>query len=269
MFRREREFRIFTWSSTIFLALIGVLLIIKKDENVVWQPLGSYGKAIVTIAIIYLIWFSIRWQNRERELGYRHAKVITGISKILHFFDKGYFSDDKEFVLFPDEHWRTWGKTEVYSSKRYFRANLITGTWSLGFLAIMDENFSHNYLVGFPLTVVSGKISTCGMLMIPINQMHHLSRKIISAKRQSKTQDVVLFCFRYLEWWKKHLEMLKRKEGVSVTTKSFLESLTPEDLVLNSILSSLSLTSSADTVVNAILKDIKNRFPNVYAVCDC
>lgn len=137
MFRREREFRIFTWSSTIFLALMGVLLVIRKDENIVWQPLGLYGKAIVTIALLYLIWFSIRWQNRERELGYRHAKVITGISQVLHFFDKGYFSDDKEFVLFPDEHWQAWGNTNVSSPKRLFRANLITGTWSLGFLAIM------------------------------------------------------------------------------------------------------------------------------------
>lgn len=136
-------------------------------------------------------------------------------------------------------------------------------------VGIMDEYFSQNYLVGFPLTVVSGKIPTCGMLMIPINQMHHLSRKIISAKKQNKIQDVVLFCFRYLEWWKKHLEMLKRKEGVSDSTNSFLKSLTPEDSVLNTLLSGVNLSSCADTVVCSILNDIKNRFPNVYAVCDC
>ncbi len=157
MFRREREFRVFTWSSTIFLALMAVLLVTRKDENVVWQPLGVYGKTIVTFALIYLIWFSIRWQNRERELGYRHAKVITGISKILHFFDKGYFGDDKDFVLFSDKHWQEWGNTEVFSSKRYFRANLITGTWSLGFLAIMMVWLSEGW--DFIKTVISQYIS--------------------------------------------------------------------------------------------------------------
>ncbi len=136
-------------------------------------------------------------------------------------------------------------------------------------VGIMDENFSDNYLVGDPLTIVFGKISTCGMLTGPIDRMHHLARKIISAKKQNKTQDVIIFCFRYLEWWKKHLEILKRKENVSVPTKPFLESLAPEDLELNTYYSSLNLSSSADKVVYAILNDIQNRFPNVYAVCDC
>jgi hypothetical protein len=37
-YRREREYRIFTWTSNILLALIGALLITKLPENIVWKP---------------------------------------------------------------------------------------------------------------------------------------------------------------------------------------------------------------------------------------
>jgi len=41
IFRREREFKIFTWSGTLFLGLIGLLLILKDKEMVV----TSFGKS--------------------------------------------------------------------------------------------------------------------------------------------------------------------------------------------------------------------------------
>ena len=36
-YRREREYRIFAWSSSLLTALIGALLITKQSDLVIWQ----------------------------------------------------------------------------------------------------------------------------------------------------------------------------------------------------------------------------------------
>lgn len=103
MFRRDREFKIFTWSSALFVALIGALLIVRNTETIVWQHLGLVGKIIVSITVGLMTIYSISWQNRERRLCCRNAIVITKISKLLHCFDRGYYGLEEETSLFPSE----------------------------------------------------------------------------------------------------------------------------------------------------------------------
>jgi hypothetical protein len=136
MFRREREFKIFFWSGTLFLGLISLLLILEENEDAVWKSYGTIGTIITSIAVIILGLFSISWQNRERYLGNQNIKVISKINKLLHCFDAEYFDLEKNAALFPLK-WSNWGETEVYSIKRYFRANLITATWLLCLLVLI------------------------------------------------------------------------------------------------------------------------------------
>lgn len=133
MFRREREFKIFAWSGTLFLGLIGLLLILKDEETIVWKLYGIGGRIIASISIIALGLYSISWQNRERRLGNRHAKIVAKINKLLHCFDTEYFGLEKD-TLFPLE-WSNWGEAKISSIKRYFRANLVTATWFLCLLS--------------------------------------------------------------------------------------------------------------------------------------
>ncbi len=141
MFRREREFKIFTWSSTMFLALMGVLLVVKKPETILWLQFGLAGRIIASITICILIFYSISWQNRERRLGNRHAQVTASINKLLHCFDNEYFDLRNGQTLFPIE-WENWGQANISSMKRFLRANLVTATWLLGVLDIFAIWFS-------------------------------------------------------------------------------------------------------------------------------
>jgi len=135
MFRRGREFRIFAWSSAVFIALIG-LVIVKPSGDFLWEGHGIGGKIIASIPLFILFFYSIVWQNRERRLGNRNARVVAKIHKLLHCFDKNYFDSDNEQTLFPVE-WEKWGQSNLLSKERFLRGNLITGTWFLGILAIL------------------------------------------------------------------------------------------------------------------------------------
>lgn len=136
MFRREREFRVFIWSSTIFVAIIGLLLVSKQTETVIWRHYGIIGKTISSIALFALVVFSISWQNRERIFAVANQRIIAKMNELLHCFDNKYFWFDTEKTLFPLK-WKNWGQGDVQSISRLFRANLITATWVLGFLSIM------------------------------------------------------------------------------------------------------------------------------------
>lgn len=136
MFRREREFKIFSWSTTLFIGLIVILLVLKKDEIVAWRMYGIGGRLTATVTAMFLGMFSIGWQNRERRLGNRHASVIAKINKIFHCFEEGYFEIDSNEALYP-KRWINWGGANISSFQRYFRANLVTATWFLCFLGVL------------------------------------------------------------------------------------------------------------------------------------
>ncbi|NTV41220.1 MAG: hypothetical protein HGA61_03015 [Candidatus Moranbacteria bacterium] len=143
MFRRAREFKIFSWSSGIFVALMaGLLLVIEKkiETNTVFQ-FGMGEKFFLSSAILLMAVVSISWQNRERKFGNQNSRVLTDINKLLHCFDSAYFglvdeNDVPKTLLL--KKWEKWGgKESLLSVKRYFRGNLVTITWVLGFFDII------------------------------------------------------------------------------------------------------------------------------------
>lgn len=140
-FRRERAYRIFTWSSTILSALIGVLLITKQTETVIWKTYGIWGNVVASITVVLIVFYSIFWQQRTSRYRSLNAQVISRISRIFHFFDDGFF-DSEEGAIFPDE-WKASGQQlkEVSMFRlivgRLFKANYISATFLLGILAII------------------------------------------------------------------------------------------------------------------------------------
>jgi len=139
-YRREREYRIFAWSSSIFTALIGALLITRQTGSVIWQTYGIWGNLVASIAVILITVYSGLWQTRNSRFRGQNAQVISRINKLLHCFEKGYFDNSGE-ALFPDE-WTGYGKSKSKSSfskflARVFAVNYTSATVVLGVLALI------------------------------------------------------------------------------------------------------------------------------------
>lgn len=132
-FRRNREYSIFQWTSTLLLAICAILLGINDTE-----PLDFLRKFHLKIFAIFLVgfigFFSVFWQNRERNFGAKNCRVIASINEALSLFEVGvYFKD--QTVLPPN--WKDWGRKDLRYYRRFFRTNYITATWILSGLTIL------------------------------------------------------------------------------------------------------------------------------------
>jgi hypothetical protein len=136
MYRRDREFKVFTWCSSILFALIGALLITKQSEAIVWESYGFLGKTIASMAVIALVIFSIKWQNTQKNFARKNARVIANINKLLYCFEDAIFSPQEGESILPKE-WADWGKSKPKSSTRLFQSNKITATALLGVFAVL------------------------------------------------------------------------------------------------------------------------------------
>ena len=134
-FLRERQDKIFTWTSGILMALIGALLIVEPSKNPVWSTqIGS--KAIVSVAVAVFVILSVIWQQRVRRIHGENGQVILKIEKLLHCFDEGYFGVEvKEGLFHP--RWNKSPETKIPSFlRRVFAANYVSATLLLGILTI-------------------------------------------------------------------------------------------------------------------------------------
>ena len=118
-YRREREYRIFAWSTSLLTALIGALLITKQSDLVIWQTYNVWGNLVASLAVILISIFSSLWHFRNRRFRGQNAQVIAKISRLLHCYEKGYF-DQSGAALFPAE-WSEFGRDK---KKPKFRRTL-------------------------------------------------------------------------------------------------------------------------------------------------
>jgi hypothetical protein len=134
-YRREREYRIFTWSSNILLALIGALLITRQPEGVVWKAYGGWGNVVASAAVVLVVAYSTAWQLRNNKFRGQNAQVISRVDKTLHCFEVGYF-DPEGGALYPDE-WLDYGEKQPTLLSRLFGVNYVSATFLLGILALI------------------------------------------------------------------------------------------------------------------------------------
>lgn len=135
-FLRDRQDKIFSWTSGILMALIGALLIVEPSKNPIWaSQFGS--KLVVSIALIAFVMFSVIWQQRTRRWQGENGQVILKMEQIMHCFDKGYFDPTGEMILFP-VRWNKPPEAEIPKfTKRVFAANYVSATILLGILAVL------------------------------------------------------------------------------------------------------------------------------------
>ena len=133
-FLRERQDRIFTWSSNVLMALIGALLIVDPSSTPGWSS-NTVGKSIASLAVLTFVILSVQWQQRNRIFTGESAQVAQNAERLLHCYDKGYFDPKGEITLYP-ERWKQSDKKPPSLMKRIFRANYVSATILLGVLAI-------------------------------------------------------------------------------------------------------------------------------------
>lgn len=134
-YRREREYRVFTWSSSILLILIGALLITKQSENIVWEPYGNFGSVGASLAVVLLVAFSIRFQFKNHKYRGQNARIVARINMLLHCFDEGFFDSEETSSLFP-KNWIYYGRHHDKLRDRLFQANFTAATFLLGVIAV-------------------------------------------------------------------------------------------------------------------------------------
>jgi hypothetical protein len=138
-YRREREYRIFTWSSSLLSALIGALLITKQID-IIWRSYGIWGNSVASAAVLLIVIYSVQWHSRNSRFRGQNAQVISHIDILLHCHDKGYFTSD-DTALFPDE-WGDYGRSMKSSAVRRIRSRLLAANYTsatvmLGALAVI------------------------------------------------------------------------------------------------------------------------------------
>lgn len=133
---RTRQDRVFTWSSGILVALIGVLVVVDPSKNPAWSSQGVWGKIIASITLAVLVSFSVYWQQRNRWFHEKNRQVSTRIETLFHCFDEGYFDPSDQETLFP-QRWMQQDEGQLKLKKRILRVNYVSATVLLGILAIM------------------------------------------------------------------------------------------------------------------------------------
>jgi len=136
-YRREREYKIFLWSTNILLALIAILLITKQTETIVWRPYGYLGNIVASLTVGVLVYFSINWQFRTTKFRVKNSEVIYKIGKLLHGFDEGFFDEGKNLTLYHKEWDQPKEKKISYFKRLLFDANYASVTFYLGILAMI------------------------------------------------------------------------------------------------------------------------------------
>ena len=130
-YHREKEYRIFVWTSTILIAAIAVLIIDKKGETPIFVLYGQAGQLGAYIGIGFWIVGSIVMQIHERIKGNKYARILIDIADSMGGFDK---QSNDETILPVD--WKEWKNVPDKIKFHMFFSNYIPATFVLGIAAI-------------------------------------------------------------------------------------------------------------------------------------
>jgi hypothetical protein len=91
--RREREYQIFSWVNSIFIVIIGALIVVNPTN----RSLDIFDKTVLSLAVTLLAGASYVWQRRSRNEVIAGARILSGILDYLHLREPGYFGNDAVF----------------------------------------------------------------------------------------------------------------------------------------------------------------------------
>jgi ABC-type transport system involved in Fe-S cluster assembly fused permease/ATPase subunit len=138
-YRDERQHNIFTWSSSILIAVMGALIATKQSEVIIWGAYGLTGKIMASLIIAFLVFFSVQWQIRNRKYIADNDAVIQKIDYLLHYYDKGYFDPQNTESLFPEKWFQQYPtpKEKLNFWGRLKSLNYTSATFILGALTLL------------------------------------------------------------------------------------------------------------------------------------
>lgn len=102
-FHRDVMNRVFQWTSGVFIAMAGGLVVI---EPTVGTSRGIVIRLFVTAAVVLITTFSVRLLKHSADAIDTNAHMVVKTDILMHLFDPGYFGDDES--LYP-EKWLRWG----------------------------------------------------------------------------------------------------------------------------------------------------------------
>ncbi|MCK5214473.1 MAG: hypothetical protein KAR05_03890 [Candidatus Omnitrophica bacterium] len=132
-FRRSREQQIFTWSSTILIAITGAMLLSKAQPIIPITTL--FGKSIGILMVLLVSFGSASWQMKQRKLLAEAEVVICKTMIEMGLFDIASASG-KENVL--PEKWKRWGKHCKTWKEQLTQPSKILCTIFLGIVAALS-----------------------------------------------------------------------------------------------------------------------------------
>lgn len=131
-YRRSREFQIFTWSVSLLLAIIAAVLV--KPPGILARG-GVVWRAVASIVVAGLTFYSLYWQLYQRQSSAAHARVLAKIAEKLGVFDPAAFGGSGP--LYPD-HWRDWGKRYLSFREQLAQPSKISATLLVGIIAMVS-----------------------------------------------------------------------------------------------------------------------------------
>lgn len=104
-FRRAREQQIFTWSATVFLALIGGALVSPRRENLLAR-LESWQSAFASGAVVLLAVFCTLWLLHQRRQLRENQRILAALAVKRGWFEETATGSTEK--LLPAT-WKDWG----------------------------------------------------------------------------------------------------------------------------------------------------------------
>jgi hypothetical protein len=133
-YHREKEYRVFVWTSAILLGGIAALVISKQGEMPVYLRYGVGGRLCASFALLIWTGLSVLLQIRERRFGDGYVSVIVRISQLLRGFDEDFTIDGKSVL---PKSWQDWPADTKTNLAGVLRRNYIPVSCALGALAIL------------------------------------------------------------------------------------------------------------------------------------
>ena len=107
-YRRNREYQVFTWSATVFLALIGAALVSRTRQGAL-AHINESGAIIGCLSIILFTAYILLWLLHQRRCMRAHQRVLAQIA-----LKRGWFFEaiaDGSRPILPQE-WRELGNAD-------------------------------------------------------------------------------------------------------------------------------------------------------------
>ncbi len=125
-YHREKEYRIFVWTSAILLAGIAGLLVTKQGELPVYVQYGICGQVVATLVVLGWLGASVWMQKRERKSGNSYITILVNIATKL-----GAFDPERPTCVLPN-NWSSWKDTPQTG----FQFNFVPITCLVGVIAV-------------------------------------------------------------------------------------------------------------------------------------